>query len=70
MEFWNKDRFITDGRSSFHIYSDKHARIQFIQIPFRKNEDFFKITHGEVIVTVIIGNGLLKIKGKEIERNL
>ncbi len=36
-----------------------------VQIPHKKDNDFWKISHGEVLVTVMIGEGILKLKDKE-----
>ena len=53
------------------IASQTQARAQVVEVPFRQDAQLETVDHGDILITVIKGNGLIKAEESEhaLERN-
>lgn len=64
MNIWERDQLVRQrGR---HVYSGRHARIQILEID-AVHSTLWRIPHGTLLVTVLVGSCMLATEEGELE---
>ncbi len=60
MEIWIKSQLIESTNRL--IASHPQSRTQTVEIPYKKEASLWPVEHGEILITVLKGNGVIKTK--------
>lgn len=65
MEIWTKSEHV--GSTNRLIASQTQSRTQVVEIPYKEKASSASVDYGELLVTVIKGNGIIKTKDEEVD---
>ena len=63
MEIWTKSQYIESMNRL--IASQPQTRAQVVEIPYRKKASLSPVDYGELLITVLKGNGIIKTKDEK-----
>ncbi len=63
MEIWSKSQHIESTNRL--IASQPQSRAQTVEIPYRKTASLAPVDYGEILITVLKGNGIIKSRDEE-----